>query len=71
LNITLDSVNENILVRDDYDYVGDASYQTNLVLSANYIDLDSDTTKETIEIMILNSTSADTGTIKFRVKQKR
>lgn len=71
LNITLDSVNENILVRDDYDYVGDASYQTNLSLSANYIDLDSDTTKETIEIMILNSTSADTGTIKFRVKQKR
>jgi len=71
MHITVDSANDNLLVRDEYDYVGDSSYETNLVLTANYIDLDADTVKDTIEITILNSTAADQGTIKFRVRQKR
>ena len=71
LSITLDAVNDKILVRDDYDYVGDYAYQTNLVLDAQFTDLNSDGTNETIEVMILNTTASDTGSFKFRVRQKR
>ena len=59
------------IVRDEYDYVGDTSYQTNMILTANFVDDNADATKETVEITIKNTTSADVGTFKFRVNQKR
>lgn len=71
LYITLDQTNNDLSVRDEYDYVGDTSYETNMVLTANFVDDNADGTKETIEITILNTTSADVGTFKFRVNQKR
>lgn len=71
LNITLDAVNADLIVRDDFDYVGDTSYQTNLELTANFVDDNADATKETVEVTIKNTTSADVGTFKFRVTQRR
>ena len=71
LIVTLDKVNNSVVLEDDFHFVGDASNTTNLTFAANFVDEDSDATKETIEITIKNTTSADVGTFKFNVKQKR
>ena len=71
LIVTLDKVNNSVVLEDDFHFVGDASNTTNLTFAANFVDEDSDAIKETIEITIKNTTSADVGTFKFNVKQKR
>ena len=71
LHIVLDKTNENVALEDEHRYVGDATNLDNLTFTANYVDEDSDATKETIEITIKNTTSADVGTFKFNVKQIR
>lgn len=71
LHVMLDKTNQNLVLEDEHNYAGDASNLSNLTFAANYVDEDSDATKETIEITIKNTTSADVGTFKFNVKQKR
>ena len=71
LYIVLDSANENIRVRDEYDFAGNSALVTNLTFDANFVDENSDTTKETVEVTIQNTTISDTGTFTFSVISKR
>ena len=71
LYIVLDAGNENIQVRDEYDYAGNSAFITNLGFTANYVDENSDTTKETVEVLVQNTTVSDTGNFTFKVISKR
>tara|TARA_B110000503_G_C7134977_1_gene408409 strand:+ start:131 stop:1747 length:1617 start_codon:yes stop_codon:yes gene_type:complete len=71
LFITFDVVNGNIIVKDDYSYVGDSGFQTNLTLTAVLDDLNFDTTPDSLSIMLTNNTSLDTGFIRFTTKSKQ
>jgi len=71
LYVVLDAGNENIQVRDEYDFAGNSTFTTNLNFTANYVDENSDTTKETVEILVQNTTVSDTGNFTFKVISKR
>jgi len=71
LYIVLDADNENIRVRDEYDFTGTSSMSTSLVFDANFVDENSDTTKETVEVTVQNSAVSDQGTFTFSVTSKR
>jgi len=71
LYITLDADNDNIMVRDEFDFAGTNSLLNNFTLSANYVDENADATKDTVEINVTNTTVTDAGTITFKVKSKR
>jgi len=71
LYIVLDADNENIKIRDEYDFAGTSGLVTNLKFDANFVDENSDTTKETVEVTIQNTTVSDAGNFTFSVTSKR
>jgi hypothetical protein len=71
LHVVLDATNENLQVRDEYDFAGNSALTTNLQFTANYVDENSDTVKDTIEVLVQNTTVSDTGTFTFKVISKR
>jgi hypothetical protein len=71
LFITFDVINGNVIVKDEYSYVGDVSFQTNLTLTAVLDDLDFDTVPDSLSVMLTNNTSLDTGFIRFNTKSKQ
>ena len=71
LYVVLDAANENIRIRDEYDFTGNSALVTNLTFNANFVDENSDTTKETVEVTITNTTISDTGKFTFSVLSKR
>ena len=71
LYITVDYDNDNIIVKDQYDFAGSSGLVSNFALTANLVDENSDTTKDTVEIKVANSTATDAGTFKFHVRSKR
>ena len=71
LYITLDASNENIQVKDEFNFAGNSTMTTNLTFNANFVDENSDTTKDTVEVTIQNTTVSDTGKFTFSVLSKR
>lgn len=57
-------------ITDDHSYLGSSLYESNLAFRASVTDENGDTVVDTIVIEMLNLTSADTGTILFKVKYK-
>ena len=55
---------------DDHSYLGSSLYEPNITFTASVTDENGDTIVDTIVIEMLNLTSADTGTILFKVKYK-
>ncbi|MAV94448.1 MAG: hypothetical protein CMA31_02035, partial [Euryarchaeota archaeon] len=55
---------------DDHSYLGSSLYESNLSFRASVTDENGDTVVDTIVIEMLNLTSADIGTILFKVKYK-
>ena len=55
---------------DDHSYLGSSLYEPNITFRASVTDENGDTIVDTIVIEMLNLTSADTGTILFKVKYK-
>ena len=55
---------------DDHSFLGSSVFEPNLSFRASCTDENGDTVVDTIVIEMLNLTSADTGTILFKVKYK-
>ena len=71
LYVTVDYDNDNIIVRDEYNFTGSTGLVTNFELTAALVDENADTTKDTVEIKVSNATATDAGTFKFHVRSKR
>ena len=71
LYIALDYDNDNIVVRDVYDFTGSSGLVSNFALTASLVDENADATKDTVEIKVANATATDAGTFKFHVRSKR
>ena len=71
LYIALDYDNDNIIVRDEYDFTGSTGLVSNFQLTASLVDENADATKDTVEIKVANATATDDGTFKFHVRSKR
>lgn len=71
LYITVDYDNDNLIVRDEYDFTGSSGLVSNFTLNANLVDENADATKDTVEITVTNTTATDAGTFKFHVRSKR
>jgi len=71
LYIGVDYDNDNIIVRDEFDFTGSTGLVTNFELSAALVDENADATKDTVEIKVSNATATDAGTFKFHVRSKR
>ena len=70
INLVIDSVNNAVSLDDEFTYSGSASNQTNLQFRANYLDVNGDTTVDTVAIQVLNSTTSDLGYLHFKVNSK-
>lgn len=55
---------------DDHSYLGGSTYEANIQFRASVTDENGDTVVDTAVIEMLNSTTADTGNILFKVKYK-
>lgn len=55
---------------DDYDFVGDANLAYNLKFQAQNYDENSNSSVDTIAIMVLNSTSSDNAVLTYKVRLK-
>lgn len=71
LYVSVDYDNDNIIVRDEYNFAGSSGLVTNFELTANLVDENADATKDTVEIKVSNATATDAGTFKFHVRSKR
>jgi hypothetical protein len=71
LYVSVDYDNDNIIVRDEYNFAGSSGLVTNFELTANLVDENADATKDTVEIKVSNATATDDGTFKFHVRSKR
>lgn len=70
MKIAVDPVNDEHLLSDEYEYLGDGAYQESLVFQADNYDENTDGSVDTIAIMMLNSTSSDEATLTYTVKYK-
>ena len=59
-----------IFLTDDFDFVGDSGFQTNLTLTAQLFDEDFDGTLDTVAILVLNSTTSDDADFYYTIKTK-
>jgi hypothetical protein len=55
---------------DTYDYIGDSNLASNLKFKAQTFDEDSNSSVDTIAIMVLNSTSSDNAELTYTVRSK-
>jgi hypothetical protein len=55
---------------DDYDFVGDSGFETNLTISAQISDEDLDGTLDTVAVNMLNSTTSDNADFYYTIKTK-
>jgi len=70
IKIATDPVNNNFILSDEYEYLGDGAYQESLVFQAQNIDENSDGSVDTVAVNVLNSTSGDEATLTYTVKYK-
>jgi hypothetical protein len=68
LRFTCDRSFEEIQTTDEFEYTGDASFITNLTFDGAMIDADADTDLDTLVVKYENTTTADSGSILFKVK---
>ena len=61
LSITVDQLNKQALVSDEYDFSGDYVDAENLIFSVTYTDDNTDGTKETVNVNYINLTPGDNG----------
>ena len=70
INLVYDASTGNLQLSDDYDYVGDISYERILKFNAQVIDQDGDASTDTLLITVQNSAIGDNGTVQFKVTTK-
>lgn len=70
LDVVVNPGNNLISMSDTFDYVGDANNAQNLKFKAQTFDEDSNSSVDTLAIMVLNSTSNDNAYFTYTVKTK-
>tara|TARA_B100000902_G_C27075905_1_gene796399 strand:+ start:29 stop:730 length:702 start_codon:yes stop_codon:yes gene_type:complete len=70
MEVIVNPTNNIVDLVDSYDYVGDASLAENLKFKAQTFDENSNSSVDTIAIMVLNSTSSDNAELTYTVKTK-
>ena len=70
LDVVVNPVNNLISMSDTFDYVGDANNAQNLKFKAQTFDEDSNSSVDTLAIMVLNSTSNDNAYFTYTVRTK-
>lgn len=65
MQITVDTQTQQVIINDEYNFVGDSQYQDMLDFTATVSDLDYDATAETVLVRYANSVANDTGTFKY------
>ena len=68
LRYTCDRAVEDVQTVDEFEYTGDAAFVTNLTFSGTLIDADADAELDTLVVVHENTTTADSGSILFKVK---
>ena len=67
MDIICDRSQDAIHFVDDYDYIGDSNYAPNMVISAELVDANADTTTDTILVKVKNATPSDEGTFTYSI----
>lgn len=70
LHIVVDPTNNLQTLVDEYEYIGNSSFEENLRFEAQNYDENGDTTVDTVAVMVLNSTTSDDADFYYRVKTK-
>lgn len=70
MEVIVNPTNNIVDLVDSYDYIGDASLAENLKFKAQTFDENSNSSVDTIAIMVLNSTSSDNAELTYTVKTK-
>jgi len=68
INITVSPISDRNIMSDNYDFVGNNSYEQSLQFRTENFDDDGDTVVDTVALMVLNSTNNDNADFYFRVK---
>ena len=65
MHLTVDVEAETVIISDEHNYLGASQYQESLEITAELLDLDFDSTAETLALYYTNSILNDTGTFKY------
>lgn len=71
LKVTIDPINNDVVVSDDFNFLGDQTFADNLILQGELVDEDQDGNIDTVAITVLNSTSNDDADLFFKVISKQ
>jgi hypothetical protein len=70
LDVLVNPAQNLVTLTDDYDYIGDVTLAQNLKFKAQNYDENSNSSVDTVAIMVLNSTNSDNATLTYKVKIK-
>lgn len=70
ITLVVDPVNDTFNLSDNYEFTGNSLYAENLKFTAQNYDEDGDISIDTVAIMMLNLTSSDVATLRYKVKTK-
>lgn len=70
LDIVCNLADGTSTVTDDFTYSGASTYELNIEFSVDFTDEDADGSKETVIILMKNTTTSDSGDILFKVRYK-
>ena len=68
MTFQLDATTNTLNFTDDYDYQGDANYETSLQFQAQMVNTDGQSSVDTIIVSVLNSVVNDAGRFTFKIK---
>jgi hypothetical protein len=70
LNVVLDMNTETFQMSDEYDYVGDASYETKLKFTMSLSDQDATGGNDTLLLLVENTVIGDEGSLHFKIQNR-
>ena len=70
MDVLVNPTQNLVTFSDEYEYVGDVNLAYNLKFQAQNYDENSNSSVDTIAIMVLNSTSSDNAVLTYKVKIK-
>ena len=70
LDIVCNLADGTSTITDDFTYSGASTYELNIEFSVDFTDEDADGSKETVIILMKNTTTSDSGDILFQVRYK-
>jgi hypothetical protein len=68
MTFQLDATTNTLNFSDEYDYQGDANYESSLQFQAQMVNTDGQISVDTIIVSVLNSVVNDAGRFTFKIK---